>query len=71
MSFSKKDDGVEEKGNKQSNGQGLIPLIADVDYLEQMLKSEIHEADDRVVESHNHQCSDGEIGNDIGLDTIQ
>ena len=48
-----------------------MPLIADVVYLEQMLKSKIHEADDRVVEAHNHQGSDREIGNDVRLDTIQ
>ena len=48
-----------------------MPLVADVIYLEQMLKSEIHEADDGVVESYNHQGSDGEVGNDVRLDTIQ
>ena len=48
-----------------------MPLIADDVNIYNILYPEIHKADDRVVESYNHQGSDGEVGNDVRLDTIQ
>ena len=48
-----------------------MPLIADDVNIYNILYPEIHKADDGVVESYNHQGSDGEVSNDVRLDTIQ
>ena len=42
MSYSKKDDGIEDKGNKQCNGQCFIPVITNNTFnMSQMLKCKI------------------------------
>ena len=42
MLYSEKDDGVEDEGDKQGDGQGFIPLIANNTFnMSQMFKCKI------------------------------
>ena len=58
MLYSEKDDGVEYRGNEQSDGQGFIPLIANniFDML-QMLNRKIDDGYKNDVEANDDQCT--------------
>jgi hypothetical protein len=55
MLLSPEDNWVEDGGNEQGNGQGLVPMIADgaLD-VEDMFEYEVNEADDGGMEPDNH-----------------
>lgn len=60
MVLSPENDGVENTGDEQGNGQGLIPMEADdALYVKQMFEGEIHYRNEDDMEADNDQCTDG------------
>ena len=58
MLYSEKDDGVEDEGDKQGDGQGFIPLIANNTFnMLQMLNRKIDDGYKNDVEANDDQCT--------------